>query len=100
MANRNHTKGAALLVCLLFCFAMAFSVFFIAAEANHDCTGEDCSICAEIRACTNVLGSAALVAAAAAACSTLPARRMQDQCCDGAEHNRSTLVSLKVKLSN
>ena len=32
-----------------------FSAFCIAAEADHDCCGEDCPICACIQMCENTL---------------------------------------------
>lgn len=40
-----------------------FSVLFITREAGHDCTGEDCPVCAVMMECENTLhqiGSAAL----------------------------------------
>ena len=40
---------------ILMLFIMLFSAFFIAAEADHDCTGEDCPICACIGQCENIL---------------------------------------------
>lgn len=41
----------------LFLAVMLFSSFFIAVEADHDCTGEDCPICAVIHQCENTLRS-------------------------------------------
>ena len=32
-------------------FVVLISSFFVAAETNHDCTGEDCPICYEIGIC-------------------------------------------------
>lgn len=31
--------------CLLFVFMTIFSLFYVASEENHHCTGEDCPIC-------------------------------------------------------
>lgn len=45
MRLRNRRVFACVL-CALLLFASLFSIFFIAAEANHDCVGEDCPICA------------------------------------------------------
>lgn len=42
--------GAALLV-----FALFFSVFFVAAEADHDCGGEHCTICHQIQSVQKLL---------------------------------------------
>ena len=36
-------------------FAMFFSSFFIASHVDHDCTGEDCPICACIQQCENTI---------------------------------------------
>ena len=40
---------------LLILAAVLFSVFYIAAEADHDCTGEDCPVCLCIRLCSDAL---------------------------------------------
>ena len=42
--------GAALLV-----FALFFSVFFVAAEVDHDCGGEHCTICHQIQSVQKLL---------------------------------------------
>lgn len=42
--------GAALLV-----VALVFSVFFVAAEADHHCSGEHCSVCQQIQICQRLL---------------------------------------------
>ena len=42
--------GAALLV-----FALFFSVFFVAAEADHDCGSEHCTICHQIQSVQKLL---------------------------------------------
>ena len=42
--------GAALLV-----FALFFSVFFVVAEADHDCGGEHCTICHQIQSVQKLL---------------------------------------------
>ena len=46
---------AAGIIGLMMLVIVLFSAFYIAAEANHDCTGEDCLICACIRICENAL---------------------------------------------
>lgn len=52
MANR--TRFAALGGALL-AFALLFSVFFVALESDHDCSGKDCAICHQIHACQTLL---------------------------------------------
>lgn len=79
---------------------MLSSAVYIAVEANHNCSGEDCAICHQLQACENLLKSIGLASAAAvfavavryALCRIIPS-------C--AELVRTfTLVSLKVKLSD
>ena len=74
---------------------MLSSAVYIAVEANHNCSGEDCAICHQLQVCENLLKSIGLAGAAAvryAPCRVIPS-------C--AEVVRTfTLVSLKVKLSD
>ncbi len=59
MTKRN--RAAARLLSAVILFAVILSVLFIAEEAGHDCTGESCPICHEIRVCArmlNLLGTA------------------------------------------
>ena len=96
--NRKRTLAAIISVLLAAVFAL--SLAYLAVEADHHCTGEDCPICHNIQVCIRVLtgtvgvcvlGALILQSAAARAASfvsriaALPAR---------------TPVSLKVKLSN
>lgn len=79
---------------------MLSSAVYIAVEANHTCSGEDCAICHQLQVCENLLKSIGLVDAAAvfaaavgyALCSVIPS------CAELVR--TSTLVSLKVKLSD
>ena len=76
------------------------SSIYLAVEANHDCSGEDCAICRQISICENLLKSLGLAGAAAAitAAFTYTVCRAILPC---AEMNGTlTLVALKVKLSN
>ena len=79
---------------------MLSSAVYIAVEANHNCSGEDCAICHQINLCENLLnslGTATAVCAAAAAVVYLLCRMITL----GTETDCTfTLVSLKVKLSN
>ena len=48
---------------LLMLLIVLLSVAFLVAEAEHDCVGEDCPVCEQIRQCENILrqfGCAAL----------------------------------------
>lgn len=108
---RNHvTKGgvimksrrrlSALILAALFLGAMITSFFVIAHEADHDCIGENCVVCALVAVCQNtvkVLGSAlaAAVCIAMFGCFMLFFGSLSLK----ARENK-TPVSLKVKLSN
>ena len=98
MTKRNRIL--ALVTAAVVLFVMLTSVFFIAAEAGHDCIGDGCEICCQVNACRAVLRGLALAVIAAA----LAAAAGAVLCCDFAawqEQARScTLVSLKVKLSD
>lgn len=50
LTDKNYTTSnakryAAFIFSIVFIFATVFSVFYIAEEINHDCTGNDCPIC-------------------------------------------------------
>ena len=98
MTKKNRLIAGLLVMTVL--FVMLSSVIYIAVESDHDCSGEDCTICYHINICANTLKSVGLIAAAAAqvvltgifAMSLLSFRKRS------AVH--ATLVSLKVKLSN
>ena len=79
---------------------MLSSVIYLAVEANHDCSGEDCAICHQISICENLLKSLGL-AGAAAAISAAFTYTVCRAILPRAEMNGTlTLVALKVKLSN
>ncbi len=90
---------ASVLVLLAACI-MLFSVLFIGLEADHDCCGEGCAVCAQIQVCEdllrNLITAAALVMAAW--CLYAPIRVFADASfCSVHPH---TLIVLKVKLSD
>ena len=79
---------------------MLSSAVYIAVEANHNCSGEDCAICHQLQVCENLLKSIGL-AGAAAAISAAFAYTVCRAILPCAEMNGTlTLVALKVKLSN
>ena len=89
-----------LLLIAAVCFAMLFSVSFIASESHHDCIGENCIICTQLSICENILrslGCAAEVFMCVFAVAFLSRNRRETNIC--------TLfyadpVSLKVELLN
>ena len=88
------------LLAVVLAVAMLSSAVYIAVEADHDCSGEDCAICHQIGVCENLLKSLGLAGAVAAVTAAftytmckaiLPCTEMIGSL---------TLVSLKVKLSH
>ena len=79
---------------------MLSSAVYIAVEANHNCSGEDCAICHQISTCENLLRSLGLAGAAAVitAAFTYTMCKAILPCTEMI--GTLTLVSLKVKLSN
>ena len=79
---------------------MLSSAIYIAVEANHDCSGDDCAICRQISICENLLKSLGLAGAAVAitAAFTYTMCRAILPCTETS--GTLTLVALKVKLSN
>ena len=79
---------------------MLSSAIYLAVEADHDCSGEDCAICRQISICENLLKSLGLAGAAAAitAAFTYTVCRAVLPCAEMS--GTLTLVALKVKLSN
>ena len=79
---------------------MLSSAIYLAVEADHDCSGEDCAICRQISICENLLKSLGLAGAAAAITAAFT-YTMCKAILPCAEMNGTlTLVALKVKLSN
>ncbi len=93
-------KRPASVLALLVALVMLFSVLYIALEADHDCCGEGCSVCALIRVCEDLLRDLlpAAAFAAAARCFFTLAGTFADTDCRSAHPH--TLITLKVKLSD
>ena len=90
---------AAALVCLL-AAVMLFSAFYPAVESDHECSGEDCAICAVLNTCENFLHqlldirfAIAVAALIVGASILLPGPYIDNG-------GSFTLITHKVKLSN
>ena len=51
----RQKRIAAGILGMLLLLIMLFSSFYLAVEADHDCSGEDCPVCACIQQCENTL---------------------------------------------
>ena len=79
---------------------MLSSAIYIAVEADHACSGEDCAVCRQISACENLLKALGLAGAAAAVTAALTYALCKAILPCAERLGTGTLVSLKVKLSN
>ncbi len=96
----NVKRIAAGIMGLMMLIIVLFSAFFIAAEADHDCTGEDCPVCACIQQCENTLrgigdGTAAQLSAVVPVFFLLFFAALFV-----AEFSQETLITRKVRLNN
>lgn len=89
-------------ICLVsaICLVMLSSVCFLTACADHDCVGEECSICERIAACGTALKAFALMGIAAVTAAAVHNFAVTLSAAAGKRRGGTTLVSLKVKLSN
>lgn len=58
MGNSTLVKSKSRFACVMaamMLFVMLFSAFFIVSHSEHECTGEDCPVCACIQQCENIL---------------------------------------------
>lgn len=51
----KQRRHAAWILLIGFLLVILVSLAFCAEEVNHDCTGADCAICAQLNLCENVL---------------------------------------------
>ena len=79
---------------------MLSSAVYLAVEANHDCSGEDCAICHPIGVCENLLQSLGLAGAVAAVTAAFTYTMCKAILPCAETTDTLTLVALKVKLSN
>lgn len=88
------------LTALLLALVMILSISFIALNADHDCCGEDCRICAQIRACEELLRDL-LPAAAGLLAAWIVSNPGIASSTEPAVFSRPhTLITLRVKLSD
>ncbi len=96
----NKSKRLASVLAMLVAFIMLFSVLYIAFEADHDCCGEGCSVCAQIQVCKDLLRCLLATVAPAATAWRLCALIRAFADADRWSAHPHTLIALKVKLSD
>ena len=88
------------LTALLLALVMILSASFIALNAHHDCSGEDCRICAQIRACEDLLCNLLLIAAVLLTAWIVRYPGIASSTEPAAFSRSHTLITLRVKLSD
>ncbi len=98
MKKRNRI--IALLLAVIVLFVMAFSLAVVAAEADHECCGEDCPICEIIAICENNIKGLSLILVFVSLMVALALLGAFIRETRKFRYQSQTPVSLKVKLTN
>ncbi len=85
---------------LMMLVIVLFSSFYVAAEADHDCTGEDCQVCVILHQCENILRRAGEAAAVLSAAVLPVLFTILAVLCLAAAVLQETPVSQKVRMNN
>ena len=93
-------KRALAVLAAVLALVMLFSVLYIAVEADHDCHGDDCAICAQISVCMDLLQHLALALLMIAVAAVLRLSALQIRKAVSFACHRVSLISLKVKLTD
>ena len=93
-------KILAVIISVLMASVLLFSVFYIAAEADHECEGAHCQVCECIEICAGLLqrfgfGSGHTLVAAAAVFALISVIFCYEEV-----RSENTPVTLKVRLNN
>ncbi|HRR76460.1 MAG TPA: hypothetical protein P5191_06565 [Ruminococcus sp.] len=97
----NIKRIVSCIILIVFCFVVFSSSCFIITHADHDCTGENCSICIELVECQKALHTfGAAVAGAFKLTLTLCIAAVLSKVIIKAHSAHTTLISLKVELLN
>lgn len=99
--SKSRNRAISWIVLMVFSLVIFCSSAFIIVHADHDCTGEDCSICMELAECNktlHTLGTAIAGALQFTLMFCIVAALCNIIIRSHSEH--TTLISLKVELLN
>ena len=97
--TNNKNRFFSWIVLLIFSFVILSSTLFIIVHTNHDCIGEECTICAELAECHKNLHTTGKVGSTAICLtSLLLIAFVLTQLSIKPHHDHTTLISLKVEL--
>lgn len=83
----------------VFIFGFLSSVAFIALEANHECSDDDCPVCLQLCVCMNTLKALTLISLAVLALLIAHDDSLRNISLCRIRFKHSDLITLKVKLS-
>ena len=98
--NSQPKRFAAGIIALMMLIVVLFAVSFITEEADHDCSGDDCPICACIQLCENTIQQIGSGAAAQAAVIIPAILFFISILLSVCVWSQETLVSRKARLNN
>ena len=98
--NTKKKRVFSMAVCILFLFVTFASLFYIVKEENHNCTGEDCPICANIRQAEQTLRNLGTGTIAHAVLNPMPLMFILAIAGQASVVLNTSLVSQKVRLNN
>ncbi len=85
---------------IMMLFIVLFSAFYVAHEINHDCTGDDCPVCACVVQCEKTLHQICEWIAPQIAIILQPVLILLSVCISMPVLVQDTLVSKKVRLDH
>lgn len=95
----NKKRFIAIIFASILFFVMLLSTVYIVAESEHDCTGDNCPVCSQILQCETALNTISSAAGAAAAAAVFAYILMAGTVKITSQEPASTLISLKVQLT-
>lgn len=100
IAAMKRNRVIALILAAIVFLVMAFSLCVVAAEAGHDCHGEDCPVCKLVAVCENNIRGMSLILVLVALIVSLALLRVCVREARIGFCRSQTPVLLKVKLTN
>lgn len=89
-----------IILTVLFLLSLIFTSLYVYANAEHECIGEGCPVCAEIQSCEDFLKSAAAAMTVAAVILAVHKTGIVSLPFFYDRVYNTSLITLKVKLSN
>ncbi len=99
--TNNRKKAISCIILIVFSFVILSSSCFIITHTNHDCTGDNCSICMELAKCHKTLNTFDTVAVGGEHLSIMMfALVLTLKSFTKTRLDHTTLISLKVEFLN